>query len=52
MVFARLTNISAGDVVDFLASIKIGSESGLQVVMTKWLENSVHFAGFDEIAQK
>lgn len=52
LVFARLSLISAHEVVDFLAQLQIGNESGLQVVMTKWLENSVNFAGYDEIRQK
>lgn len=52
LVFARLSLNSPREVVDFLASIQIGNESGLQVVMSKWLENSVNFAGYDEIRQK
>jgi importin-9 len=52
MVFARLSLINAGDVVNFLAQVEVGQESGLQVVMRKWLENSVTFAGYDEIRQK
>lgn len=52
LVFARLTNISAAEVVNFLAGIHIGNGTGLQIVMSKWLENSVHFAGYDEIRQK
>lgn len=51
LVFARLTLISAREVVDFLAQIDIGGQSGLSVVMSKWLENSVNFAGYDEIKQ-
>jgi hypothetical protein len=52
LVFARLSLLSAREVIDFLAQLAIGDESGLQVVMTKWLENSVNFAGYDEIRQK
>lgn len=52
LVFARLSLTSAHDVVEFLAQIQINGESGLQVVMSKWLENSVNFAGYDEIRQK
>lgn len=52
LVFARLSLLSAREVVDFLAQLAIGSESGLQVVLTKWLENSVNFAGYEEIRQK
>ncbi|KAL3478607.1 armadillo-type protein [Aspergillus californicus] len=51
LVFARLTLISAREVVDFLAQVDIGGQSGLPVVMSKWLENSVNFAGYDEIKQ-
>ncbi|KAI9836390.1 MAG: hypothetical protein M1819_001420 [Sarea resinae] len=51
LVFARLSLVSAKDVVDFLAQVQVGNESGLQVVMSKWLENSVNFAGYDEIRQ-
>jgi importin-9 len=53
LVFARLClQHGAKDVVDFLAQTQIGTESGLQVVIAKWLENSVNFAGYDEIRQK
>jgi hypothetical protein len=52
LVFARLSLTSAQDVVEFLSQIQIGSENGLQVVMSKWLENSINFAGYDEIRQK
>lgn len=52
LVFARLSLASAREVVDFLAQLQIGTENGLQVVLSKWLENSVNFAGFDEITQK
>ncbi|KAE8144268.1 armadillo-type protein [Aspergillus avenaceus] len=51
LVFARLTLISAREVVDFLVQVNIGGHSGLPVVMSKWLENSVNFAGYDEIKQ-
>lgn len=52
LVFARLCLVSAKDVVDFLAQVQIGSDNALQVVMAKWLENSVNFAGYEEIRQK
>jgi hypothetical protein len=52
LVFARLSLISAQEVVGFLADIRIGEQTGLQVVITKWLENSVNFAGYDDIRQK
>ncbi|KAK1249454.1 hypothetical protein MKX07_002970 [Trichoderma sp. CBMAI-0711] len=51
LVFARLSLGGAQDVVEFLSQIQIGGESGLQVVLAKWLENSVSFAGYDEIRQ-
>lgn len=51
LVFARLTLISAREVVDFLAQVDLGGQSGLVVVLSKWLENSVNFAGYDEIKQ-
>ncbi|KAM0636425.1 hypothetical protein ACHAPW_000710 [Verticillium nonalfalfae] len=51
LVFARLSLTGAHDVVEFLSQIQINNESGLQVVMSKWLENSVNFAGYDEIRQ-
>lgn len=52
LVFARLSLVGAHDVVEFLSTIEIGGQSGLQVVLSKWLENSVNFAGYDEIRQK
>ncbi|KAI9679369.1 MAG: hypothetical protein M1817_005391 [Caeruleum heppii] len=55
LVFARLCLVGPQDVVDFLAQVRInganGEESGLQVVMSKWLENSSIFAGYEEIRQ-
>ncbi|KAJ5098185.1 Armadillo-like helical [Penicillium argentinense] len=51
LVFARLTLISAREVVDFLAQLNLGGQSGLTLVLSKWLENSVNFAGYDEIKQ-
>lgn len=51
LVFARLTLISAREVIDFLAQLNLGGQSGLDVVLSKWLENSVNFAGYDEIKQ-
>jgi hypothetical protein len=52
IVFARLSLGGAQDVVEFLSQIQIEGQTGLQVVMAKWLENSVNFAGYDEIRQK
>lgn len=52
LVFARLSLHGAQDVVEFLSQIQINGESGLQIVMAKWLENSIVFAGYDEIRQK
>ncbi|EME78885.1 uncharacterized protein MYCFIDRAFT_65314 [Pseudocercospora fijiensis CIRAD86] len=51
LVFARLSLISASDVVGFLADVRIGDQNGLQVVISKWLENSINFAGYDDIRQ-
>ena len=52
LVFARLSLVGAQDVVEFLAQIEINGQNGLQVVLSKWLENSINFAGYDEIRQK
>lgn len=52
LVFARLSLTGARDVVEFLYQIEINGANGLQVVLSKWLENSVNFAGYDEIRQK
>ncbi|KAK5165533.1 uncharacterized protein LTR77_009062 [Saxophila tyrrhenica] len=51
LVFARLSLVSAQDVVGFLADVQLGDQSGLAVVMSKWLENSITFAGYDDIRQ-
>ncbi|RHZ43222.1 putative importin beta-5 subunit [Aspergillus thermomutatus] len=51
LVFARLTLINAREVIDFLAQVDINGQSGLPIVLSKWLENSVNFAGYDEIKQ-
>ena len=57
LVFARLSMERADAVVEFLSQLRIpdahgNGQPGLQVVLAKWLENSVIFAGFDEIRQK
>jgi len=49
--FVRLSLISPQEVIEFLSQTQINDSNGLQVVMTKWLENSVNFAGYDEIRQ-
>ncbi len=51
MVFVGITISSAKDVVDFLSQLAINGQTGLTVVLTKWLENSILFAGFDEVRQ-
>ncbi|WEW57420.1 hypothetical protein PRK78_002887 [Emydomyces testavorans] len=51
LVFARLSLVNAREVIDFLAQLDIHGHSGLNVVLCKWLENSVNFAGYDEIRQ-
>lgn len=52
LVFARLSLTGAHDVVEFLSRVEINGQSGLQVVLSKWLEHSISFAGYDEIRQK
>jgi hypothetical protein len=52
LVFARLSLNHASEVVEFLARQDIEGQNGLQVVLAKWLENSINFAGYDEIRQK
>ncbi|EHL00212.1 putative Importin subunit beta-5 [Glarea lozoyensis 74030] len=51
LVFARLSLVGAQDVVEFLSRIDINGQNGLQVVLSKWTEHSVNFAGYDEIRQ-
>lgn len=51
LVFARLCLTAAGEVVEFLATLTVGNENGLAVVLSKWLDNSMNFAGYDEIRQ-
>ena len=52
LVFARLSLTNAKEVLDFLGEVQLPSgQTGLEVVMSKWLENSVNFAGYDEIRQ-
>lgn len=53
LVFARLSLVSPREVVHFLAQLPVPgtNDTGLQVVLSKWLENSVNFAGYDEIRQ-
>ena len=55
LVYCRMIGVKlvgAHDVVEFLSQIQVEGQSGLQVVMGKWLENSNNFAGYDEIRQK
>ncbi|EXJ84802.1 hypothetical protein A1O3_05474 [Capronia epimyces CBS 606.96] len=49
MVFVGLSLAAPKEVVDFLSEVNINGTNGLAVVLTKWLENSVHFAGFDDV---
>lgn len=52
LVFARLSLVNAKEVLDFLGEVQLPSgQTGLEVVMSKWLENSVNFAGYDGIRQ-
>ncbi|UNI13323.1 hypothetical protein JDV02_000080 [Purpureocillium takamizusanense] len=51
LVFARLSLAGAQDVVEFLSQLQINGQNGLQIVLAKWLENSISFAGYDEIRQ-
>ncbi len=52
LVFARLSLISAQEVVGFLADVQVENRSGLEVVLGKWLENSITFVGYEDIRQK
>jgi len=54
LVFARLSLTNAKEVLDFLAQVQVDGTnggSGLEVVLKKWLENSVNFLGYDAIRQ-
>ena len=54
LVFARLSATNAKEVLDFLAQVQVdgvAGGTGLEVVLKKWLENSVNFSGYDAIRQ-
>jgi len=54
LVFARLALTNPKEVLDFLAQVHIegaAGGTGLEVVMKKWLDNSVNFAGYEAIRQ-
>ncbi|GAB1733129.1 hypothetical protein NU195Hw_g5654t1 [Hortaea werneckii] len=51
LVFARLSLVAPQDVVSFLADVDLDGQNGLQVVISKWLESSINFAGYDDIRQ-
>ena len=51
MVFARLSLMSASEVVDYLAGYTINGQPALAIVLQKWLESAGHFAGFEAIRQ-
>ncbi|KAF3915252.1 Importin-9 [Dactylellina cionopaga] len=48
---AEVVDKQPSDVVDFLATNSIGDRSGLQVVLSAWLENSSVFSGYSELRQ-
>lgn len=53
-MFARLSLTNAKEVLDFLAQVQVegaNGGTGLEVVLRKWLENSVNFSGYDAIRQ-
>ncbi|PNS18454.1 Importin subunit beta-5 [Sphaceloma murrayae] len=49
LVFARLSIDNVREVVDFLGQTDVQGQSGLEVVIPKWVEHSGNFAGYDEI---
>ncbi|KAF4549204.1 Importin-beta N-terminal domain-containing protein 1 [Elsinoe fawcettii] len=49
LVFARLSIDNAREVIDFLNQTEVEGRSALEIVISKWVENSVNFAGYDEI---
>ena len=52
LIFAHLALVDAQQMLDFLASIRVeGADggSGLEVVLRKWLENCIYFAGVKSI---
>ena len=52
LIFAHLALVDAHQMVDFLASFQVGGQdggSGLEVVLRKWLESSIYFAGAKNI---
>lgn len=51
LVFARLSLTNAREVLDFLAQVQVDGATGLEVVLKKWLDNSVNFSGYDAIRQ-
>jgi hypothetical protein len=51
LVFARLSWNHAAEIVEFLARQDIHGQNALQLIMAKWLENCINFAGYDEIRQ-
>lgn len=54
LVFARLSLTNAKEVLDFLGQVQVegaAGGTGLEVVLRKWLENSVNFSGYDAIRQ-
>ena len=54
LVFARLALTNAKDVLDFLSQVQVpGAEggTGLDVVIKKWLDNTINFSGYDAIRE-
>ncbi|KAG8628521.1 hypothetical protein KVT40_004394 [Elsinoe batatas] len=49
LVFARLSIDNAREVVDFLSQTEVEGRSAFEIVMSKWVENSINFAGYDDI---
>jgi len=54
LVFARLSLTNAKEVLDFLGQVQVegvAGGTGLEVVLKKWLDNSVNFSGYDAVRQ-
>ncbi|TGZ82423.1 ARM repeat-containing protein [Ascodesmis nigricans] len=51
LVFARLIQTQAKDVVDFLQSLTIAGRNGLEAVLSTWLGHTTIFTGYDDIYQ-
>jgi hypothetical protein len=52
MIYAHLIQSQLGATLDFLSSLNVQGRSGLDVVLSIWLDNSIYFQGYYSLKLK